>query len=138
MKANELRIGNLLQEGLSKVLLLVTGVDDKGFNTIDVDRSTFPLNEGWYAEPILLTEEWLLKFGFQLLTEKRVGTKYSEYGNGEIHHEKRFNLAKHADKDYWYCLRGSVKIQFVHQLQNLYFALTGSELPTDHCKLTTE
>lgn len=117
--ARELRIGNYFE--WSPLASMGKGLDKITHGQQIMDYLQF-------KDPIQLTEEWLLKFGFQLLTEKRVGTKYSEYGNGQIHYEKRFNLAKHSEKDYWYCLRGSVKIQYVHQLQNLYFALTGEEL----------
>lgn len=63
-------------------------------------------------EPIPITEEWLLKLGFdkdgqapgRLILD-------CEFGNVEI----------------W--LNGSNQLcEYVHQLQNLYFALTGKEL----------
>jgi hypothetical protein len=65
----------------------------------------------WF-EPIPLTEEWLLKFEF-----KRFSKDFSKKGI-IIHTRKR-----------GYVLRKSVPdILYVHQLQNLYFALTGQEL----------
>jgi hypothetical protein len=66
----------------------------------------------WF-EPIPLTEEWLLKFGF----------KKSSWGwikNG-VNIQKGFTLAFSSNKN-------SIEIKHLHQLQNLYFALTGQEL----------
>ena len=66
------------------------------------------------VQPIPLTEEWLLKFGFDSdgdeFWEKggvQVGYHYGEE-NGFIHIRQQ--------------------IEYVHQLQNLYFALTRKEL----------
>jgi len=83
----------------------------------------------WYAllectlfleniEPIPLTEEWLLKFGFEI-KQGRFGNEY--WG--------KINLYTSSDKKIVFCFDGYLKgIKYVHQLQNLYFALTGNEL----------
>lgn len=70
--------------------------------------------------PIELTEEILLKFGF-----------FKKLGNYELENF-RFHISQPMNFDgFVFCEGYSVitdKIQFVHQLQNLYFALTGEEL----------
>ena len=75
-------------------------------------------------KPIPITEECLIKFGFYETS------RYGKYLEFNINQEQslRLPICKHSEKDFWYVLRGSVKIQYVHQLQNLYFALTGEEL----------
>jgi hypothetical protein len=68
--------------------------------------------------PIPLTEEWFLKFGFRLWpwgwvkksTDDSAGLRITIMGYFE----------RSGDKP--------VKIEYVHQLQNLYSALTGEEL----------
>jgi hypothetical protein len=67
-------------------------------------------------EPIPLTEEWLLKFGFE------------EWDKNAW--QKGFDLSIHKiDSIFWYNNNGiNVLIKYVHQLQNLCFALTGEEL----------
>jgi hypothetical protein len=72
--------------------------------------------------PIPLTEEWLLKFGF----EKQIDDYYYFYG---------YYASFDADLPMWFgqegcCQKETIKenIKYVHQLQNLYSALTGEEL----------
>ena len=65
--------------------------------------------------PIPLTEEILLKFGFE-----SKGNFW--FVKSEIKIEKRNNGFS------YFRFREEIKILSVHQLQNLYFALTGEEL----------
>ncbi len=59
MEANELRIGNYVESsieeiGMLKVLAITTARNTNYINACDIK----------FIEPIPLTEEWLLKFGF--------------------------------------------------------------------------
>jgi len=85
------------------------------------------------AKPIPLNEEWLLKFGFDKFSE------ISGYFEGEerycceyiltYDHEITNNLIeKHSIifNNHFKCDYPHIK--HVHQLQNLYFAITGEEL----------
>ena len=68
-------------------------------------------------KPILLDEDWLIKFGILKWLNKEIWSKKGV-------------MIYHHSKDGW-CYgkaRTRVKIKHVHQLQNLYFALTGNEL----------
>ena len=84
---------------------------------------THPLTE--YVEflkPIPLTEEWLLKFGFK----KYLDTLY-------IHWTKESGMfeisTRLPDGFYGLWANGTLgSFQYLHQLQNLYFALTNKEL----------
>lgn len=77
--------------------------------------------------PIPLTEEWLIKFGFrQDFTYKyrwAIGTFVIHLMMVDSENEK---LAYHLALDYGQMLRKP--IFSVHQLQNLYYSLTGKEL----------
>jgi hypothetical protein len=71
--------------------------------------------------PIPLTEEWLIKFGFE---------KPAHSWNGKIFHLSQWdayplNWCVAMDKNGAVIVR---KLKYVHQLQNLYFALTNEEL----------
>ena len=100
---NELRIGNWIQDG-------------NEFEQITIDHLNC-LNSGRCEyDPITLTEEWLLKFGF-------------EKSESKFYYKKSFGV--HLDFtafNFQSCLWLSDNIKYVHQLQNLYFALTGEEL----------
>lgn len=115
MKATDLRIGNLFQEIESKEIIMVIelSIYNIGFSG--------SFKKGWKAEPIELTEEWLLKMGFE---------KFDEYSNFFLS-EKYYNFKIHGGLNYvaWHNLMiYDFEPKYVHQLQNLYYALTGEEL----------
>ena len=105
MKANELRIGNFY--------------DNNGFVSV-VSPNT--IEEVWNAErswvkPIPLTEEWLVKFGF---VKHKTTDIYPTFA------KQMFNWNDGILYIIGYGFMNHIK--HVHQLQNLYFALTGEEL----------
>lgn len=109
MEATELRIGNYIEFCASDSWSLHTVVP-KDLHVMHV----FDNDPSESYRPIPLTDEWLEKFGF-----KNWGDKYT-FGlkTVNIHSRKR-----------GFVLRKSFPIiKYVHQLQNLYFALTGEEL----------
>lgn len=71
-------------------------------------------------EPIPLTETWLLEFGF-----KTQGIRISKDWFYLWYDDKKivFALAEIQEETGAYLV-----MKYVHQLQNLYFALTGEEL----------
>jgi hypothetical protein len=113
VKANELRIGNLVQQDDGKVYSIKAS---QLHNNEVLGRWPIQIN------PIPLTEEWLLRFGFELRADRIKNIHYTEYGIG------KFIIATHQEVDYWCLLGYEVNIKDIHQLQNLYFALTGEEL----------
>jgi hypothetical protein len=120
MNTNELMIGNLCQDKISGALLKVTGTHENDISFYVIDRNLFPLQPGWQAEPIPLTEEWLLRFGF----EKNDNNQF-------ILMEGSVDIVFNKDLNGWTCdgINFSINMtEHVHQLQNLYFALTGEEL----------
>lgn len=123
IQANELRIGNLIY--INEVAREVSAIEPYGvtFQYIDVHVDT------GYAgfeniTPITITEEWLLKAGFE----------YLDYGYFKRHTESQTNLDWNLETGLYLVndngeeLKEFDHIQYVHQLQNLYFALTGKEL----------
>jgi len=126
MKASELRIGNLCQDKMSGAQLKVTGLKENDISFYVIDRDLFPLQPGWQAEPIKLTEEWLLKFGFT--------RHHADYANDVIYIK---NVPDNTEFEWGVYPNGvgsgiQIKnrnlLKHVHQLQNLYFALTEEEL----------
>lgn len=127
MKANELRIGNWVRHYNS---WSYRQPDQGPFLEFDFqwdDRDWYGVGEACMEidkiEAIPITPEWLKKFGFEY--EKQT------VGGWERWENKRIKL---LDKKFtWGIGEYSPYIQYVHQLQNLYFALTGEEL-----QLTTQ
>jgi len=83
------------------------------------DKSNNPV-ELKYFSPIPLTEEWLLKFGFKNYERLRFSL-----GGTLIVDLEDFTVGINECDVFWFL---SNDIMYVHQLQNLYFALTGEEL----------
>jgi hypothetical protein len=118
----ELRIGNLLNHNNgSMVGSFILGL----IHLEDIIKDNSHASE---YEPILLTEEWLLKFGFE---KDDVFDEFFTYL--PIHDLCMDKLSFRVDEGF-ICYE-SIKyrtllkhIQYVHSLQNLYFALTNQEL----------
>ena len=125
MKSTQLRIGNWYSEyGIPKqatpeIISNLYAIEQNGKTAIDFDF-------------LPLTEEWLLKAGFEI----RESLSYKEYfiGTNEITHDWLFSLTwlKNPERidaiNAPFYNNGRHTVQYVHQLQNLYFALTGKEL----------
>ena len=120
MEARELRIGNYVYDTKSEV------------NIINLEALTYickePLNQ---VKPIPLTEKWLVRFNHT----RTYSNKYQIFVDGMIFQIKLAQLVNGK----WYITKvintngviievAITKIEFVHEYQNLYFALTGEEL----------
>lgn len=107
----ELRLGNLFKDQLTGEILIIIGITHKDKTFRVLNRDKYPLPNGWKAIPIPLTEQWLIDFGI-------LNSKNWSWNGYTI--------------EYWVedgdtaCFVASA--DYVHQLQNLYFALTGEEL----------
>jgi len=123
MKVSELRIGNLLRDKVTKTELRVTKLTEQDIVTYVIDRSMFPLQDGWGIEPIPLTEERLLKFGFE---DDRDNLMILRKGVFEFYFDKvdkdGISLYEKWDGNFL------CNVEYVHEFQNLHFALTGEEL----------
>ena len=119
MKQNEIRVGNCLIDprAYDKELNKKFGVDDSPYFKVTARDIQFAEE----YKPIPLTEEILLKCRFK----KKNGYKF-------VLHNSHFSLVMIDSikrEDYAFSHYNLwVNLEHVHQLQNLYFALTGQEL----------
>ena len=128
MKANELRLGNWVN-------LICDGHRDEpeAFQWLLEDYEYYEDNM-FNILPIPLTEEWLLKFGFN----KKNHQFYCKKIGGNVFVLINYNTTPRGcygavtfetdlkENSYVGHIKNSCK--HVHQLQNLYFALTNEEL----------
>lgn len=115
MEAKELRLGNWINYlGSGEVQIK----DAKAlFNSME--QFNYPHSK---VTPIPLTEQWLIKFGFEYRTDTGFDGWYSNPILGE-------SIRIFEVENKWYKYSSAhIVIKHVHQLQNLYFALTGEEL----------
>ncbi len=105
MDEKELMVGNYVQTPQNREMFQITS-------------SNLHFSNNYIG--VLLTEEWLEKFGFKYIEglwvkkDLSMGLKNTDYD---------------GDGNKWHFVIGYmlIEIKHVHQLQNLYFALTGEE-----------
>lgn len=114
MEAKELRLGNLVY------------LPSEAVYSVDVLYKDYDMLKHW--KPIPLTEDWLLKSGlkeFDGYFQKNMGFYSFKIKEGvDISGDVYF----HPEKYSWTMFGFVGRLYFVHQLQNMYFALTGEEL----------
>lgn len=116
----ELRIGNYVLYRENKAEISGISLDHISARTFYREAKTQTSVENTplaieYCNPILLTEKLLLKCGF----EKH------QFGDAFIFYNPLLELDAH------FRLKGvdyNIQVKYLHQLQNLYFFLTGEEL----------
>ena len=140
IKAHELRIGNLVKDRGGKIIRIDFFENESRPNIIKFGQRVYlgetevhGLTEySDFAEPIPITEELLIKAGFKVLES----SVYKQFyiGINPVTKDWLFDLAWLEKPELIgapnvpFYRNGYHAIHFVHQLQNLYFALTGEEL----------
>jgi hypothetical protein len=124
IKANDFRIGNYVYYKHPTTDLLIHKIEWLDFKEIN----EFPDIYNEYHKPIQLTEEILIKCGFKNkmnlmyinIFDGMLCISIKDFSYGLYSTEQRFNIGLSYSN--------SSKIEYLHQLQNLYFALTNEEI----------
>lgn len=136
MKASELRVGNYINFNVDNnpatvIQILVGGIS---VNNHTLEECSQAWGEWLVAEdqikPIPLTEEWLLKFGFEKRIVPGSNGLFDFYNNILLEYSFEiscFWLSNCYQNDHEILIQ-TQPLKYVHQLQNLYFCLTGKEL----------
>lgn len=106
MKPTELRIGNI----------------------VNFEQRPHQIKEAWemsyptvrHYDPIPLTEDWLIRFGFSCKIKQCIKGEFKVYEKGGFTYDSNCGL--------WFYTLISHQPQYVHELQNLFFAITDEKL----------
>ena len=124
MKVSDLRIGNYLNSKQGHVIV----TEIRTNNIVKIQDNTSSFDVATCLQPIEITKKWLLKLGFEY---------NNNYDNYVIRARDYYNSVGWNDEDCeWYYNNDRsdagcyyiTDIKYVHELQNLYFALTQEEL----------
>ena len=119
MDLKELRIGNIVwwhTDGTKYI-------DEIGINDF------LEINNGnKIISPIFITEEWMIKAGFEFYSSKEKDG-WVGYGTWS---DKSIKLIAHREILDMYFGSGIINIRHLHQLQNLYKSITGIELSINY------
>ena len=132
--ANELRLGNIISDQNGFEMYVVGVFDDEillDFDGNEGDVFQYSKKEIELLKPVKITEELLKSIG---------GTKFSNSAYWLNYKLKNgFAISQclttepvvgFKKKDSWYYENDLILIESLHQLQNLFYALTGKELIT--------
>ena len=119
MDANELRLGNYVI-GISNTPEVIELISKD-----EVDTDLHDCLKITLADPIPLTEEWLLKLGFVRNSNTGISYTLDSYPQIDFYSDSIEIITHCEDGENPIIIE---HIKHVHQLQNLYFALTGKEL----------
>lgn len=140
IQPNELRLGNKINH--NGIVCTILGIDSNSWLQLDNEQLNTRCDD---CEYIPLTEEWLLKAGFEK-NESRIATSYSisispyktlkelvvfiQQGNEYVHIREGERSKPSTVDTITTILNGDIHGRpfHVNQLQNLFFALTGKEL----------
>lgn len=119
MKPTHLRIGNIINNPKGELIevcgIKIIKTEEQYFEKVYVD-----VCENYYhataLTPIPLTEDWLIKFG------------YIKSGNFRFTGRGFIDLFSHKNNVTCSINDIEINLRYVHQLQNLFFALMGFEL----------
>jgi hypothetical protein len=118
IKESELRIGNYVMDKVSGEWMIVDEIGEN-IGAILINRDKYPLPDGWCMEFIPLSDEAFNKLGFSKKTCWGLGDFIIGL-DGEDFIYSEFTVIYNGIT--------KVKVKYVHQLQNLHYALTGEEL----------
>ncbi|PZU83241.1 MAG: hypothetical protein DI529_12990 [Chryseobacterium sp.] len=126
MEVQELRLYNLLQ--YENDIVPVVGLNlekEKNLSLVQIRKgnSKIPIHSQ-QLKPIRLTSEWLSKFGFEesYRSDSRIRYDLPDFGKYD------FDLSKDKILEGFLYFGNYIRCQYIHQLQNLHFVLTGKEL----------
>lgn len=133
LKSSELRIGNLVD--LGNRIAKVIDIGHLSCTVVDLEETQDTLEDYERTKGIVLTDEWFEKFEYFYKDEEywcidindyKYCFKYRDWAKNWAFYQEFTDSPYEHDNGVKYPI--SFDIEYVHQLQNLYFALQFTEL----------
>ena len=135
INANELRIGNLVLNVFDNPLIVASinpyyslANPVEGINSRSVDGLPLGFSPFDKIKPIKLTEKWLLNMGFKKEFNNGMPSGHTYWEGDKIDLTNDLELSTSSHMYASISVTGSIQFKYVHQLQNIYKALTNEEL----------
>jgi len=132
MTANELRIGNIVDLG-SRIAKIID-ISHLSCTVADLEETQDTIEDYGRVQGLILTDEWFEKWGFYKdgeywsmgIFDYKYCFKYRDWANNWAFYQEYTDSPDSNDDGKKYPI--SFDIQYVHQLQNIWFALLHEEI----------
>ena len=132
MKANELRIGNFVDLG-SRIAKVIE-VNHQACVVVDLEETQDTIEDYERTKGIILTDEWFIKFGFYKdgeywsrdIFDYKYCFRYRDWANNWAFYQEYTDSPDSKDDGKKYPI--SFDIEYVHQLQNIWYSLLHEEI----------
>ena len=117
------RIGNYISTKNTSEVFIITAIEEK-IHAVNAKMADALILRPEEIEPIPLSEKWLKSFGFEM-TQAEPHRKFIVGQNHKIMNTVEILDAKFY---YWLSREDYLVVKYVHQLQNIFFAITEHDL----------
>jgi len=132
MKSNELRIGNFVDLG-SRIAKVIE-VNHQACVVVDLEETQDTMEDYERTKGIILTDEWFIKFGFYKdgeywsrdIFDYKYCFRYRDWANNWAFYQEYTDSPDPKDDGKKYPI--SFDIEYVHQLQNIWYSLLHEEI----------
>ncbi len=132
MKGNELRIGNFVDLG-SRIAKVIE-VNHQACVVVDLEETQDTMEDYERTKGIILTDEWFIKFGFYKdgeywsrdIFDYKYCFRYRDWANNWAFYQEYTDSPDPKDDGKKYPI--SFDIEYVHQLQNIWYSLLHEEI----------
>jgi hypothetical protein len=132
MKGNELRIGNFVDLG-SRIAKVIE-VNHQACVVVDLEETQDTIEDYERTKGIILTDEWFIKFGFYKdgeywsrdIFDYKYCFRYRDWANNWAFYQEYTDSPDSKDDGKKYPI--SFDIEYVHQLQNIWYSLLHEEI----------
>jgi hypothetical protein len=132
MTANELRIGNIVD--LGNRIAKIIDISHLSCTVVDLEETQDTVEDYDRVQGLILTDEWFEKWGFNKdgeywsmgIFDYKYCFKYRDWANNWAFYQEYTDSPNSKDDGIKYPI--SFDIQYVHQLQNLWYSLLHEEI----------